>query len=87
VGGGGASAGEKTGKKRLLAGNILVHYSAPDPTLYDPSAFKCFVSGQSNVQGVRSYMAPNGLYGGHIIDWSEDIEQTSQIAMARLQLS
>jgi hypothetical protein len=32
-------------------------------------------------------MAPNGLYGGHIVDWSEDIEQTSQIAMVRLQLS
>lgn len=87
VGGTGAAAGEQTGKKRLLAGNILVHYSAPDPTMFDPSAFKCFVAGQSNVQAVRSYMAPNGLYGGHIVDWSEDIEQTSNIAMARLQLS
>jgi hypothetical protein len=87
AGGSGASAGEKTPKKRLLSGNILIHYSAPDPTLYDPSAFKCFVSGQSNVQAVRSYMAPNGLYGGHIVDWSEDIEQTSQMAMVRLQLS
>jgi len=87
VGGAGAGAGEQSGKKRLLAGNILIHYSVPDPTLYDPSAFKCFVAGQSNVQAVRSYMAPNGLYGGHIVDWSEDIEQTSAVAMARLQLS
>lgn len=81
------SAGDITGKKRLLAGNILIHYSSPDPTVYDPSAFKAFTSGLSNVQAVRSYMAPNGFYGGHIVDWSEDLVQTSDIAMARLQLS
>ncbi len=81
------SAGEFNPKSRMLSGNILIHYSVPSPTLYDPSAFKSFVTGTSNVQAVRSYMAPNGLFGGHIIDWSEDIEQTSAIAMRRLQLS
>jgi hypothetical protein len=79
--------GEFAAKSRLLSGNILIHFSAPNPTIYDPSAFKSFVTGTSNVQAVRSYMAPNGLYGGHIIHWSEDIEQTSAIAMRRLQMS
>jgi len=81
------SAGEFATKSRLLAGTILVHYNQPDPSLYDPSAFKSFTVGTGNVQAVRSYMAPNGLYGGHIVDWSEDIEQTSTIAMQKITTS
>jgi hypothetical protein len=83
-------AGEIGGKSRLLqgvGGNVLIHYSVPNPTIYDPSAFKAFLTGTSEVQAVRSYMAPNGLFGGHIVDWSEDVEQTSTEAMVRLQLS
>lgn len=81
------TAGEFTAKSRLLSGNILIHYSTPSPTIYDPSAFKSFVVGGNTVQAVRSYMALNGLYGGHLVDWSEDIEQTSAIAMRRLAIS
>lgn len=87
VGGSGATAGEKTGKVRLMSGNVFVHYSVPEPTLYDPSPFKVFTAGTSNIMSVRSYMAPNGLYGGHFVDYSEDIEQTSALACRRLALS
>ena len=92
AGGGSATAntptgGEFTTQVRLLAGVVLIHYSVPNPTLYDPSAFKAFTVGSQNVQSVKSYMAPNGLYGGHIVDWSEDIEQTSSKAMIRLNVS
>ena len=81
------SAGEFNPKLRLLSGVVLIHYSQPNPTPYDPSAFKSFVVGTGNPQAVRSYMAPNGLYGGHLIPWSEDVEQTSTISMVRLTLS
>jgi hypothetical protein len=36
---------------------------------------------------VRSYQAPNGLWEGHLIDWSRDIKQTSSLAMRRLSIS
>lgn len=74
-------------KKRLLPSDVLIHYSVPNPTQYDPSAFKCFVAGASNVTSVRSYQSPNGLYRGHFVDWSEDIEQTSTQAIKRINIS
>lgn len=80
-------AGEFATKLRLLAGNIIIHYQVDNPTVYDPSAFKTFTAGLSSIMSVRSYMAPNGLYGGHFVDWSEDIEQTSALSARRLALS
>jgi len=82
-----AQLGQAKSKKQLLVGDTLVHYSMPSPTVYDPSAFKCFSAGQNNISAVRSYMAANGLYGGHLVDWSEDIKQTSAISMQRITLS
>jgi hypothetical protein len=79
--------GQAKSKKQLLNGDVIVHMSIPSPTQYDPSAFKSFTAGQNNIAAVRSYMATNGLYGGHFVDWSEDLEQTSTIAAARIHLS
>ena len=79
--------GQAQSKKQLLVGDVIVHYSSPSPTVYDPSAFKCFTAGQNNVASVRSYMADNGLYGGHFVDWSEDIAQTGTAAAKRITLS
>ena len=72
-------------KKRLLTGNVIIHVSMPETTVYDPSAFKCFMP-STNAQ-VRSYMAPNGLWGGHLMDWAEDIRQTGTAAAKRIALS
>lgn len=41
-----AALGQAANKKRLLAGVLFAHYSVPNPTQYDPSAFKCFTVGQ-----------------------------------------
>ncbi len=83
-----AALGATLSKKRVLAGVVLIYYSIPSPTLYDPSPFKCFTAGQGNqVMGVRSYQAPNGFYEGHIIDWSETIEQTSTLGIRRLNIT
>ena len=67
---------------------VVFHCAALSSTWGPAEAFRAAnVTGTSNVQSVRSYMAPNGLWGGHLTDWSEDIEQTSAIAMRRLTLS
>ena len=62
----------------MIESEALLHYSVPNATLYDPSPFKTFTVGMgSPFSGVRSYQAPNGLWEGHLIDWSRDIKQTS----------
>lgn len=82
-----AQLGQTVSKARVLASEVLIYYSLPNPTLYDPSAFKTFVAGLSSLTSVRSYMAPNGFYDGHVVDWSEDIKQTSSAAIKRLTIT
>jgi len=75
-------------KKQVLSSEVLIHYSVPNATLYDPSPFKTFTVGMgSPFSGVRSYQAPNGLWEGHLIDWSRDIHQTSTLAMRRVSIT
>lgn len=75
-------------KTRILASVALLHYSVPGATLYDPSPFKTFTVGPGGmVAGVRSYIAPNELWRGHIVDWSRDIKQTSTQSMIRLNIT
>ena len=72
-------------KQRVLQGVCLVHYSTPDATIYDPSAFKTFTVGATGFIGnVRTYVAPNQLWRGHLVDWSRDIHQTSTLSMIRI---
>lgn len=82
-----AKLGQPSNKKRLLQGVLFAHYSVPNPTVYDPSAFKCFTVGQgSYIAGVRTYSAPNGLWRGHLMDWSRDIKKTSSLSIRRLNI-
>lgn len=74
-------------KARVLAGEVLLHYSVPSPTEYDPSAFKTFTMNRSMVTSVRTYSAPSGRYDVHAVDWSEDIKQTSTVAALRLTIT
>lgn len=75
-------------KARALAGNLLIHYTLPNATIYDPSAFKTFTVGAAGFLGkVRTYVAPNQLWRGHLVDWSRDIKQTSSLSMVRIGMS
>jgi hypothetical protein len=80
--------GLASSKTRVISSEVLLHYSVPNATLYDPSPFKTFTVGMgSPFSGVRSYQAPNGLWEGHLIDWSRAIKQTSTLAMRRVTVS
>lgn len=81
------STQQATTKTRLLAGNVLFTYSVPNPTRYDPSAFKCFTAGPNNVASVRTWQALNGLYEGAMLDWTEDLKLTSSKAVKRLAIT
>jgi len=79
---------QTSSKTRALAGVLLIHYSVPSATIYDPSAFKCFTVGSAGFLGnVRTYIAPNQLWRGHLVDWSRDIKQTSTLSMTRINVS
>lgn len=83
-----AALAQAANKKRILQGVLFAHYSVPNPTAYDPSAFKCFTVGPgSYIAGVRTYQAPNGLYRGHLLDWSRDIKKTSALSISRYDIS
>ena len=59
----------------------------PDPTVYDPTAFKVFRTAMGGVEAVYSYVAPNQLYEGHIVYWSRDIQATSAYSVKRITIS
>lgn len=83
-----ARLNQSANKARALSGVCLVHYSVPNATIYDPSAFKSFTVGQAGFLGsVRTYEAPNQLWRGHLVDWSRDIKQTSSLSMRRINVS
>lgn len=72
-------------KARVLPSTCLIHYSVPNATIYDPSAFKTFTVGAAGFLGnVRTYVAQNQLWRGHLVDWSRDIHQTSSLSMVRI---
>lgn len=80
--------GVAAAKARAMASTVLLHYGQENPSLYDPSPFKTFTVGMgSPMSAVRSYTALNGLWEGHLIDWSRDIKQTSTLAMRRLAIA
>jgi hypothetical protein len=75
-------------KARIFDGVLLIHYSVPNATIYDPSAFKAFTVGpRAFTAGVRSYQAPNQLWRGHLLDWSRDLQATSALSVRRLNIS
>lgn len=81
--------GQASSKSRIMAGTTLVHYSVPNATLYDPSAFKSFTVGAAGsfIGNVRTYQAPNQLWRAHLVDWSRDIKQTSSLSMRRVDVT
>lgn len=75
-------------KARLMQGVCLIHYSVPNATIYDPSAFKSFTVGSAGFLGnVRTYIANNQLWRGHLVDWSRDIKLTSSLSMRRINVN
>lgn len=79
--------GQAKVKGRIMSSDVLLHYSVPNATQYDPSPFKCFTRSRSMVQSVRTYRDPSDRYDVHAVDWSEDLKQTSTLAMRRITVT
>lgn len=79
--------GQTASKSNVVGANAILTYSVPNPTPYDPSAFKCFTTGSGNVSAVRSYRDESARSDVHAVDWSEDIKKTSSLAVKRLAIT
>jgi hypothetical protein len=82
-----AALGLPSSKAKFLSADVLLHYSLPSPTVYDPSPYKVFTLDRSRIASVRTYQDLSGRYDTHAVDWSEDIRKTSTIAMRRIALT
>lgn len=83
-----AKLGQSTRDKRqVLADHTFLLMSVPSPTPLDPSAFKCFTTGTGNIESVRTYRDESARSDVHAVDWSEDIEITSTLAVRRLAIT
>jgi hypothetical protein len=74
-------------KAQVRADDVFLLYAVPSPTPMDPSAFKCFTTGNGNVEAVRTYRDESARSDVHAVDWSEDLEVTSSQAVRRLAIS
>lgn len=74
-------------KANIIGGNVLITYSVPNPTIYDPSPFKLFTTGVGMVNAVRTWRDDSARSDVHAIDWSEDIKKTSALAVRRLAIT
>lgn len=82
-----AGLGQAVAKARLASGHAFLHYNVPSPTQYDPSPFKVFTMNSSLVAGVRTWRDLSDRFDTHALDWSEDIKQTSTLAMRRIAVT
>jgi hypothetical protein len=71
-------------KSAVLGDDVYLVYARPDPTVYDPSAFKCFTTGMGGVEAVRIEREKRGDL--IMTDWSENIQKTGAAAIKRLSI-
>jgi hypothetical protein len=79
--------GKAASKKNMMSDNAIIVYGVPNPTAYDPSAFKLFTTGTGRVDSVRTWRDPSDRFDVHAVDWSEDVKQTSTAAAVRLAIT
>lgn len=79
--------GSTVNKVNIAGSEVFIFSASAAPSQYDPSFMKTFKTRTGSVESVRTYTAPNGLYDGVIVDWSEDIQVTSSACARRITVS
>jgi hypothetical protein len=74
-------------KTNVVGDHAILTYSVPNPTIYDPSAFKLFTTGSGMVAAVRTLRDEFARADVHAVDWSEDLQKTSTLAVKRLAIT
>lgn len=80
--------GQSAVTKRNIVGNYAcLLYSTPNPTIGDPSAFKCFSTSSALVDAIRDYREESARSDIHAVDWSECMKQTSTLSAKLLAIT
>lgn len=80
--------GQTTVSKSFVVGSYLcLLQTLPNPTIYDPSAFKCFSTSSALVDAVRDYREESARSDIHAVDWSEAMKQTSTLSARLLAIT
>jgi hypothetical protein len=74
-------------KTNILGDYALITHSLPNPTLYDPSPFKCFSTSSVLVDSVKTYRDEPANSDVHAMDWSECIKKTGGACASLLAIS
>lgn len=83
-----AGLGQTTATKRRIAtGDIYLFYSVPNPSVYDPSAFKTFTTKPAFIDGVRQYPTPDNRQMIYALDWSRQFVKTSALSVRRITVT
>lgn len=67
--------------------DIYIFLRSPNPTIYDPSAFKTFTGGRGGVTAVRNYRDESARSDVYAVDWSVDVQTTSSICIKKLTVT
>ncbi len=70
-------------KTEAMSNYVVIANSFPNPTVDDPSPFKCFSTSSVLVDGVSTYREEKSASDIHFMDWSENIKKCGG-ALARL---
>ncbi len=78
--------GKDKAAQNIIGANVYVFIRSANPTPYDPSWMKTFVTRARGVQDVRSYRdetAHSDVYG---VDWTEDVQVVGSECGARIEV-
>lgn len=70
-------------KTEMMSSYVVIANSFPNPTVDDPSPFKCFSTSSVLVDAVNTYREESSASDIHFMDWSQDIKACGT-ALARL---
>lgn len=82
-----AKPGNTVSKSQVLGDICYIQASVPNPTIYDPSPFKCFTTGVGGVESVRTYRDESSRSDVHAVDWNEVFKSTSTSSIIRLTIT
>lgn len=78
-------AGKNT--TNILANDVFVFFSSPNPTQFDASFAKTFVTPGGGIDSVRTYREEGNRSDILAIDWARDIRVTSTVSARRLTVT
>lgn len=82
-----AKFGKAKSATNIIGADIFVFFGSDNPTTYDASFAKTFITRGGGVDAVRQYRDEKARSDIYAVDWSEDIQVVSPICGRRLTIS